>query len=563
MLVSLSIRNVVLIERLDLEFSPGLTVLTGETGAGKSILLDALGLALGARAESGLLRHGADQASVSAAFSLTSGHPVEALLAEQDIEPEEGTLVLRRVLGADGRSRAFVNGQPAAVGLLRSLGDLLVEVQGQFEQRGLLDPAGHRALLDAFAGLAPAVEALRARHAAWREAQAAQVAAAEELEQTRRDEAYMRHALEELDAVAPQPDEEDRLGEERAFLMNAEKLAEALQGAGDQLAGEGRGSAKAAGAAAAVAGAQRALERIAEKAGGRLDAVLGALDRAGAEIAEAESLLAGVAADLEFDPGRLEAIDERFFALKDLARKHGCSVGELPALQEGLRERLAAIDSGSERLESLARAAAEAERLYRKDAEALSAKRKAAAGRLDAAVNRELPPLKLERARFVTGLAPLAPEDWGPTGAERVTFTVATNPGAPPGPLGKIASGGELSRFLLALKVVLAGVSPVESLVFDEVDSGIGGATAAAVGERLARLAAERQILVVTHSPQVAARGLCHWVVHKQADGDGARTSVATLDPAGRTEEVARMLSGAEITEEARRAAEKLMAGAA
>ncbi|SMF71049.1 DNA replication and repair protein RecN [Tistlia consotensis] len=558
MLVSLSIRNVVLIERLDLEFGRGLTVLTGETGAGKSILLDALGLALGARAESGLLRHGAEQASVTAAFSLPADHPSQRLLREQDLEPEEGALVLRRVLGPDGRSRAFVNDQPASVGLLRSLGDLLVEVQGQFEQRGLLDAASHRGLLDAFAGLEATVEALRRRHEAWRAAAAAETEARDELEAARRDEAYLRHALEELDALAAEPGEEERLAEERAFLMNAEKLAEALQGATDQLAGNG-----SAGAASAVAAAQRTLERLADKAGRRLEAALGALDRAAAELAEAESLLAAAAADLEFEPGRLEAIDERFFALKDLARKHGCSVAELPALQLALRERLTAIDTGTEHLESLARATAEAERAYRAEAEALSARRRGAAGRLDAAINRELPPLKLDKARFSTGLEPLAREDWGPAGAERVAFTVSTNPGAPPGPLAKIASGGELSRFLLALKVVLAGVSPVATLVFDEVDSGIGGATAAAVGERLARLAAERQILVVTHSPQVAARGLSHWVVQKDADRAGARTRVAPLDAAGRTEEVARMLSGAQITEEARRAAEKLMTGAA
>ncbi|MEX2630101.1 MAG: DNA repair protein RecN [Tistlia sp.] len=558
MLVSLSIRNVVLIERLDLEFAAGLTVLTGETGAGKSILLDSLGLALGARAESGLLRHGAEQASVTAAFALAAGHPVQTLLREQDIEPEEGALMLRRVLGADGRSRAFVNDQPASVGLLRSLGDLLVEVQGQFEQRGLLDAAGHRGLLDAFAGLEARVEGLRGRHRAWRAAAETEAAARDELDAVRRDESYLRHALEELDALAAEPGEEERLAEERAFLMHAEKLAEALQSATDQLAGDGR-----RGAAAALAGAQRSLERVVDKAGQRLEGVLGALDRAAAELSEAESLLSAVAADLEFEPRRLEAIDERFFALKDLARKHGCAAGELPRLQQSLRERLAAIDSGSERLEALTRATAEAERAYRSEAEAVGAERRKAAARLDAALNRELPPLKLERARFVTGLEPLPPADWGPAGAERVAFTVSTNPGAPPGPLGKIASGGELSRFLLALKVVLAGVSPVESLVFDEVDSGIGGATAAAVGERLARLAAERQILVVTHSPQVAALGRSHWVVLKETDRAGARTLVAPLDAAGRTEEVARMLSGARVTEEARRAAEKLMAGAA
>ncbi len=551
MLASLAVRDVVLIDRLALDLAPGLAVLTGETGAGKSILLDALGLALGARAEARLVRQGAEQASVAAVFELPAGHPAHAVLAEQGIE-DEGALTLRRTLAPDGRSRAFVNDQPVSVGLLRQLGDLLVEVQGQFESRGLLDAATHRGLLDAYGGLAAEATRLAADWQAWRAAEAAAEQAAEALAAARRDEDYLRHALDELAALDPKADEEESLAGERQLLLHTGKILEALAEAKQALSGR-------TGAEGQLATALRALDRVAEKAGGRLQPLLDALERALAESDEVGRQLDALSADTDLDPRRLERIEERYFALKDLARKHACEVAALPALREDFARRLAALDSGGEELARLRRAAADAGAAWKQAAEALGAKRRAAAKRLDAAINAELPPLKLERARFQTEVAALPAEGWGPGGSERVAFLVATNPGAAPGPLGKIASGGELARFLLALKVVLAALSPVPTLVFDEVDAGIGGATAAAVGERLARLSAERQVLVVTHSPQVAARGAQHWRVAKRVAKDAALTDVAALDAAERREEIARMLSGEQVTDEARQAAARLL----
>jgi len=550
MLLSLAIRDVVLIDRLTLDFAAGLSVLTGETGAGKSILLDALGLALGARAEARLLRQGAEQASVTATFDLPDDHAARALLREQALDDESGPLVLRRQLGADGKSRAFVNDQPVSVTLLRQLGDLLVEVQGQFESRGLLDPASHRGLLDAFGGLtgeAAAVAALWQRRRAAAEAVAEAEAA---LAAARADESYLRHALEELDALAPVVGEEASLAEERQVLMNAGRILEALQEAKSSIAGRG-------GAETALAQGVRALERIADRAGSRLNAVIETLERGLAEVEEAGRQIDAAVADMDLDPKRREQVEERFFALKDLARKHGIDVDALAGYRESLAARLADLDDGADRLAALRRSAADADGTFRAAAETLGKARAKAAARLDRAVNGELPPLRLEKARFATSLEPLA--EWGAEGAERVRFLVATNPGAPAGPLDKIASGGELARFLLALKVVLAGLSPVGTLIFDEVDAGVGGATADAVGLRLARLAGERQVLVVTHSPQVAARGRHHWLVAKATERDRAATRVAALDRAARCEEIARMLSGAEVTEEARRAAAKLL----
>lgn len=557
MLVSLAIRNVVLIDQLDLSFQAGLGVLTGETGAGKSILLDSLGLALGVRAEAALVRHGAEQASVVAAFELEADHPALTLLTEQDLATDDDLLVLRRVLSADGRSRAFVNDQPVSVGLLRALGDKLVEVQGQFAQHGLLDPSAHRGLLDAYGGLARRAADVATAWQAWRYAEAERQNAAAELERARSDDAYLRHALEELEALDPQDGEEERLAEERALLMHAERLTEALNLAGEALAGNG-----GSGAEKALAVAQRALERVVDKAGGRLDPLLATLDRAAAEVAEAQAQLSSLFADLELEPGRLAAVEERYFALKELARKHGCEVGELPALRRAFAERLEQLDGGDQRLQRL-RAEAEAARsAYSRLAQELSKARLDAAKQMQAAVQRELPPLRLDKAQFFCRVQKQEEPQWGPQGIDRVVFEVATNPGAPAGPLGKIASGGELSRLLLALKVVLAESSPVTALIFDEVDAGVGGATAAAVGERLARLAEQRQVLVVTHSPQVAALGRHHWQVSKEESAGVTRTSVAPLDPAERREELARMLSGAQITEEARAAADKLMGAA-
>jgi DNA repair protein RecN (Recombination protein N) len=553
MLTGLSIRDVVLIDRLDLEFSPALTALTGETGAGKSILLDALGLALGARGDAGLVRAGAAQAVVAATFDIAPKHSLRARLAEQGIAAE-AEIILRRTLGADGRSRAFVNDQPVAVGLMREIAGELVEVQGQFEQRGLIDAATHRALLDALGGpplLATAGEVAQA-WAHWRGQEAQKLAAAEAGARADADEAFLRHAVGEIDALDPRPDEEDSLARDRALLMNREKLMQALGDALKQLTGDRA-------ADSALAAARRAIDRAAPQAGGRLDAPAAALDRAAAEIADAIAHLQALGADDELDPARLEKIEERLFALKALARKHRVEVKDLPGLRHDLAQRLAAIDDRVGALERLTKEAAAARGAYRAAAERLSALRRETARRLDKAVAAELPPLKLERAAFATSLAPAEEADWSANGIDRVRFEAATNPGQPAGPLNKIASGGELSRFMLALKVVLAKADPVPTLVFDEVDSGIGGATADAVGERLARLANDVQILVVTHSPQVAARAAQQMRVSKAAAKGATVTRVESLGPAERREEIARMLSGAAVTDEARAAAARLI----
>jgi DNA repair protein RecN (Recombination protein N) len=556
MLRSLSIRDVVLVDRLDLEFQLGLCVLTGETGAGKSILLDALGLALGARADAGLLRRGATQATVSAEFALPAGHPARRVVAEHGLDADGG-LVLRRVQGADGRSRAFVNDQPVSVALLRRIGAGLVEIQGQVEQRGLVDPATHRALLDAYAGLDGGARATRDAWAAWRQAATRRAEGEAEAERARHEEGFLRHAAAELDALQPEPGEEPRLAESRALMLQAERLIEALTAAHGELSGDG-------GAEAALAAAQRRLERVADKAAGRLDPPLAALERAAAEVAEAVATLQALSSDVDLESGRLQEVEDRLFTLREVARKHRVAVDALSGLRDDLARRLAAID---DRDGLIARLAAEAEAAragYVAAAEALHAARRDATARLDAAMATELPPLRLDKAVFRTRVQPLEEDGWAPEGRDRVAFEVATIPGTPPGPLAKIASAGELSRFMLALKVVLARADPVPTLVFDEVDSGIGGATADAVGERLARLARDVQVLVVTHSAQVAARGDTHWRVSKVADGDeGTVTWVEPLPAAARREEIARMISGAQVTDEARAQAERLIRGAA
>jgi DNA repair protein RecN (Recombination protein N) len=551
MLLGLTIRDVVLIDRLDLAFAPGLSVLTGETGAGKSILLDALGLALGGRGDSGLVRSGATQAVVGAEFDLAAGHPAFGILDEQGIDPGD-TLLVRRVLGADGRSRAFVNDQPASIGLLKQLGETLVEIQGQFEQRGLLDPSTHRGVLDAYGGHRAELEAVRAAWGEWASTRKALTEAAAILAQARRDEEWLRHALLELDTLNPKPGEEAGLAERRALLMHREQVAEATSVAFAELAGD-RGGDRALNAAA------RLLERVRDKAGGRLEPAIAALERGIVELAEAIALLQAAMAESEAEGDRLEPIEERLFALRSLARKHGVTVDGLAELHRDLAARLAALEDGADGIARLERSERAARDTYRTAAKALGIDRRNAAARLDAAVMVELGPLKMERARFTTTLAALAEPDWGPDGVERVVFEVATNPGTPAGPLAKIASGGELSRFMLALKVVLARVSSVPTIVFDEVDSGIGGAVAAAVGDRLQRLGGDLQVLVVTHSPQVAARGAHHWRVAKLQAASHTLTRVEPLSPTDRREEIARMLSGETITAEARAAADSLL----
>ncbi len=551
MLSALSIRDIVLIDGLELSFPPGLCVLTGETGAGKSIVLDALGLALGGRAERALVRPGAERGSVTALFAPAPDDPVYGLLAEHGLEPED-ELVLRRVVGLDGRSRAFVNDQPVGTGLLRRIGTLLVEVHGQHEQQGLLEPAIQRDLLDAYGRLQPRRDAVHAAYARWREAAAAQGEIAAELERTAAEEAWLRHMQEELDALAPEPGEEERLALARSQLMNREKLAQAIQDALQLMRGEG-------GMATRLGGAQRAIERAQGLGQGLLDAAAAALERTRVEAEEAAEALERAGAELQVASDRLERIEERLFALRAAGRKYRVEVEALDELRAETAGRLARIDAGADRLAGAEQAARAARAAFVDKAAELSAARKITAEALASAVMAELPPLKLEKARFEVRLLPLDEADWGAEGAERVAFEVATNPGQAPGPLARIASGGELARLMLALKVVLARTRSTPCLIFDEVDSGIGGATADAVGERLARLGKTVQVLVVTHAPQVAARADHHWRVEKHTEGERARVSVARLSPRERREEIARMLAGAKVTDAARVAAESLI----
>ncbi|MBS0541080.1 MAG: DNA repair protein RecN [Proteobacteria bacterium] len=562
MLQSLSIRDFVLIEKLDLTFVRNggdgpkgrLGALTGETGAGKSILIDALGLALGARAESGVVRRGATQASIAAAFDLPKNHAAHAVLTEQGLDDED-VLTLRRMIGTDGRSRAFVNDQPASVALLRRLGDTLVEIQGQMDQHGLLDMATHRGSLDAFAGLEKQGAAVRSAWQAWRTAEQARAEAEASAAAARRDEEFLRHAVKELKTLAPKADDEETLAAERQMLRSGTALGEAVAQALGELE-QGKG------AVSAIGSAHRLIERHLDKAAGHLDAPLAALERALSEATEAQAQLEAARDALEFDPARLEKIEERLFALRALARKHSVTVPELAALAEKMNAQLAALDDGEAGLAKLAAAAKAARAAYVAAAETQAMARRKGAAKLDKSVTAELAPLKLEKARFVTDVAALPEDEWSENGTDRVQFTVSTNPGTPPAPIAKIASGGELSRFLLALKVCLAKVGDAATIVFDEVDSGIGGATAAAVGERLKRLAKDVQVLVVTHSPQVAAIADRHWLIRKTTTRTAASTDVLPLDAKGRREEIARMLSGAEVTAEARAAADRLMAAA-
>ena len=555
MLASLAIRDVVLIDKLDLAFAPGLTVLTGETGAGKSILLDALGLAIGQRGDSGLVRHGATQASVTAVFEIPERHEARQIAAEQGIADDGGPLILRRTLAADGRSRAFVNDEPASVGLLRRLGASLVEIEGQFESQGLLDAAMHRALLDAFAGNGTR---LTETSAAWRRLSEARRLKAEteaEIARARTDEDFLRHALSELDSFDPKPGEEEELASLRQRLMNREKIAEAVNLAQAEIAGE-------RGAERAINAARRALERIRAKSGASIETALAALERGAAELAEAVAALRSGAAEADLDPARLAQAEERLFGLRELARKHRVEVDGLVPLKEEFAARLAALDDQSGLLARRAEEERAARAAYLTCAEALSTARAEAAKRLDKAINAELKALKLDKAKFRTELSRLDEPSWGEEGQDSVAFQIATNPGAPFAPLARIASGGELARLMLALAVCLARANPVPTLVFDEVDAGVGGATAAAVGERLARLAEKVQVLVVTHSPQVAAVGRQHLRLSKETVAGTARTRLATLDAAARREEIARMLSAAEVTAEARAQADRLLAAA-
>jgi len=548
MLTALSIRDVVLIEALDLEFGAGLGVLTGETGAGKSILLDALGLALGGRGETGLVRHGTAQASVTATFDAPPG--VAAVLDANGLEIEPGEpLIIRRLVKADGGSRAFVNNQPASAALLRELAGHLIEIHGQHDDRGLLNPRGHRALLDSF-GRCDTAATARA-WAALREAEAKLDAARAEIETAARDREWLEHAVAELTKLAPEPGEEEALADRRRSMQRAEKIADDLGAVDDYLDGSDGGFAK-------LRQAARVLERIAGDHPSLADA-LAALDRAVIEGAAAEERLREARLALAHDPRALEDDEERLFELRGMARKHRVQPDELAALATDLRERLERLEAGEGGIAVLETAVADARAGYLAAAEALSHRRAAAAAKLDGAVAGELAPLKLDAARFRTVVATVEQSGWSGAGKDRVEFEIATNPGAPFAPLAKIASGGELSRFILALKVALAERGGAATMIFDEIDRGVGGAVASAIGERLARLAQGTQLLVVTHSPQVAARGAEHLLIAKSHDGTVTRTGVRQLGEAERREEIARMLSGATITDEARAQAERLL----
>ncbi|QAY77636.1 DNA repair protein RecN [Sphingosinicella sp. BN140058] len=552
MLTGLSIRDVVLIESLDLEFGAGLGVLTGETGAGKSILLDSLGLALGARADSGLVRTGQAQAVVSVSFDLPADHAARALLRENGLDGEPGEpLVIRRIVKADGGSRALINDQSASVGLLRELGAMLVEIHGQHDDRGLLNARGHRALLDTFGGIDTRETERLFR--VWGEAETALTRAREELEAAARDREYLEHAAAELGKLAPQQGEEEELANLRANMQKGARLAEDIAAVGQYLDGS-------EGGLSLLRQAARRLERIGDQHEKLADA-LSALDRALIEASDAEDRLAEAADALAYEPARLEEAEARLFEIRAVARKHRVEPDALPALAEELTAKLSALEAGTRSLAILERSVSDGRTAYEESAARLSALRAAAAERLDASVARELAPLKLDAAQFRTIVEFLPEGQWGPRGRDRVEFEVSTNPGAPFAPLTKIASGGELSRFILALKVALAEQGGAGTMIFDEIDRGVGGAVASAIGERLHRLSANAQLLVVTHSPQVAARGNRHFFIEK-SHGLVTRTSVHLLDEGRRREEIARMLSGAEVTDEARAQAVRLLEAA-
>jgi DNA repair protein RecN (Recombination protein N) len=560
MLARLSIRDIVLIERLDIEFSRGLAALTGETGAGKSILLDAFALALGGRGDASLVRHGAEQGQVTAVFDVPRGHPAAAILADNGLDDgslqESGEMILRRVQLADGRTRAFINDQAISVQTLKAVGSALVEIHGQHDERALVDASTHRRLLDAFAGLEKDVAALERLWDGKRAANAVLEEHRASMERAAREADYLRHASDELKKLAPQDGEETALAERRTTMMHGEKIAADLREAQEAVGGDHS-------PVPALSAAVRRLERRAANSPALVEPAVKAIDAAINALEEADQHLIAALAAADFDPAELERIEERLFALRAASRKYSTPVDGLALLAAKFAADVALIDAGAERLKSLQEAADEADRRYSAAAAKLSAARARSAQKLDKAVNAELAPLKLDRATFTTQIDsdPALP---GPQGYDRIEFWVQTNPGTRPGPLMKVASGGELSRFLLALKVVLSDKGSAPTLVFDEIDTGVGGAVADAIGARLARLADKVQVMAVTHAPQVAARADQHLLISKDALEKGKRvaTRVNALAADHRREEIARMLAGAEITAEARAAAERLLKAA-
>ncbi|RYC12096.1 DNA repair protein RecN [Ciceribacter ferrooxidans] len=555
MLVQLSIRDIVLIERLDLAFEAGLSVLTGETGAGKSILLDSLSLALGGRGDGSLVRHGEDKGQVTAVFDVADAHPVRLLLRENSVD-EDGDLIFRRVQSADGRTRAFVNDQPVSVQLMRQAGQLLVEIHGQHDDRALVDTDAHRTLLDAFAGLTEEVEELSDAYRRWKDADRQLKAHRARVEAAAREAEYLRASVEELEILSPRDGEEDELADRRSQMQKAERIAGDIAEASEFLNGNSS-------PVPMIASLMRRLERKSHEAPGLLEDTVQLLDAALDTLSNAQMEVEAALRRTEFDPRELERVEERLFALRAAGRKYSVPVTELPALAERMVAELADLDAGEERLGQMEAAVAEAKAAYDHRAAALSSKRANAATALSEAVMAELPALKLERARFMVEVKS-DPEAATAEGIDIVEFHVQTNPGTRPGPIMKVASGGELSRFLLALKVALADRGSAPTLVFDEIDTGVGGAVADAIGQRLKRLSSTVQVLSVTHAPQVAARAATHLLISKGPVGDAGdkiATRVATMEPEHRREEIARMLAGASVTDEARAAAARLLAG--
>lgn len=552
MLQSLSIRNVVLIDKLDLDFKSGLSVLTGETGAGKSILLDSLGLVLGNRAETSLIRQGKDKLSVTAQFSLQKQTPaLRALLDEYEIEADD-ELLIKRSLTRDGKGKIFINDQPAGAKLLKEIGKYLVEVHGQFDNQGLLNPANHLDVLDAYGAYKPLVERTAAAFAAYKKARAARQEAEKNIARAKEDEENLRHWVDELEKMNPRPDEEDELGKKRQEMMNAEKIIDSLNYAYGALT-------ERADVQGAIRSAQSAMDKANTLVDGRYQTIIDMLDQALIDISETVNELEEVSHNVSLNQNELENIEERLYALRGLARKHNVAVSDLPQTLADFRNRLSTIELGEEGIAALRKAEDTAKLDYVKAANELSSARQAAALQLDNKVMSELPPLKMEKARFVTVVEKTDESGWSEKGFNNVYFTVATNPNSPQGPLNKIASGGELARFMLALKVNLAQSSSVATMIFDEVDAGVGGATAQAVGERLARLARDVQVLVVTHSPQVAACGNNHFKVEKSTADNVTTTTVRELTKIEKSEEIARMLAGEVITDAARAAAKVLI----
>ena len=554
MIVSITIRDIVLIDRLQMDFEDGLCVLSGETGAGKSILLSGIGLAIGDRGGRELIRHGKDKGSVCVELKVGKDHKVWPILDDQGLDYEEGTIILRRVIMKDGRSRAFINDQSISVTLLKTVGESLIEIHGQHDERGLLNPVGHRNLLDDFGGYTELQAKVRKNYQTLFDLKSALKSEQDKLDIAKQDEDYIRHNLDELEQLSPVIGEEETLAKERTKMMQGENLSEGLGGLLNKLLSD-------KGVDTILRVTLRKIERMSAQAPGLLDPVSESLESAANETTEAIAQLETIIRDLEFNPYDLENTEERLFSLRAAARKHHCQADGLVALKQEFEDKLGALKFGDEEVRRLSGEVNKAQVKFEENVDKLSRSRLKMATLLDEQVNKELPALKMDKAKFKTFLEPFEREQWTAEGGERVDFRVSTNPGAPFGGLIKIASGGELSRFILALKVVLARRTSVATLIFDEIDQGVGGAVASAVGERLAELAKNAQILVITHSPQVAARGASHWLINKSMSGaeNTVTTAVTELGKESRREEIARMLAGAEVTKEARAAADNLL----